>query len=530
CDNCGAAYNPQDLKNPGCALCGTTPVIRSADHIFFRLENFRNYLKEWLPQHCSAEVTAKMLEWFSGQLRDWDISRDAPYFGFEIPGEKNKFFYVWVDAPMGYVSTTEQWCEKNNKNFADYWLHSDRSEVYHFIGKDITYFHTLFWPALLKSAGFRSPTSVFVHGRLMINGEKMSKSKGTMIPVRTYLNHLAPEYFRYYLAAKLGPGLDDLDWNMEDFSHRVNSELIGKITNLGSRGATMLNKRFSSTLSQPDSEGQQLIDLALSRTEQLAAHYEAREFSKVITELRSIADEANRYFDTAAPWKIADSQPDKTQSVLTTTLAVFRWLAICLQPVLPEYSRKVSSLFREEKTYSWSDAHNLLPRGHRISEYQHLLIRVESDKLKMILQESERINKELDRQRKAASTATNSSNSNTSKKRNEPVETTIDIETFLKIDLRVAKILGAEEIEGADKLLRLKVDLGGETRQIIAGIRAAYRPQDLIGRLTVVVANLAPRKMKFGVSEGMLLAAGEGGSDLYLLSPDSGAKAGQRIK
>lgn len=531
CDVCGATYSPEDLKNPGCSLCGTPPVKKNSEHLLFRLNNFKAFLQEWLPQHTSPEITRKMLEWFDGDLRDWDISRDGPYFGFQIPGESNKYFYVWVDAPMGYVSATQQWCQAQGRNFSDYWRPDEKGEskveLYHFIGKDITYFHTLFWPALLKCAGFNTPTNVFVHGRLMINGEKMSKSKGTMVPARTYLNHLDPSYLRYYYFTKLNSTLDDFDLNMEDFTNRVNSDLVGKITNLGSRSAQMLKKKFHGQMVDPDKDGAEVLQMAQSKSEEIAQHYENRDFVKAANVIREIADLANKYFDEKSPWKKVDTEPLLTQQVLSTALYVFRVLTVYLKPILPLYAAKVEKFFGE-MPYTWQES-KTLPYSSMIQDYQHLITRVESDKIKAMMMESKKISEEISKQRTQSQTASPTTAA--------AVPTTgaggtshIEMDDFMKVDLRIAKIIEAEEVKEADKLLKLKVDIGGETRQIFAGIKLAYKPESLVGRLTVIVANLKPRKMKFGMSEGMVLAAGEGGSDLYILSPDSGAKPGQRVK
>lgn len=542
CDVCGSTYSPSDLKDQHCSLCGNTPVDKDSEHIFFELNHFKEYLREWLPKHTSTEINNKMLEWFNEDLRSWDISRDEPYFGFAIPGENKKFFYVWVDAPMGYVSSTLQWCQKTGRRFEDYWK-SEKHELYHIIGKDITYFHTLFWPALLKAADFRSPTGIWVHGRLMINGEKMSKSKGTMIAARAYLNHLNPTFLRYYYATKLNSSLDDFDLNMDDFTNRVNSDLIGKITNLASRGAQMLNKKFNSEMSECDPEGLKLVQHFQAQSEVIAKHFEEREFAKGTSEIRALADEANRYFDEKAPWKSTDDAA--TQKVLTSTLNMFRILAIYLKPILPVYAAEAEKL-TQEKSWMWQDAQKILTQ-HHISAYKHLASRIDTEKVKAMMDESQKINQEISAQRAQGSTAvatnakaSGSAETNKTTKTSAPTSagavpnatpTEIEIDDFMKIDLRIAKIINAEAVPEAEKLIKLQVDLGdGKPRQLFAGIKAAYRPEDLVGRLTVVVANLKPRKMKFGLSEGMVLAAGPGGSELFILNPDPGAKPGQRVK
>jgi methionyl-tRNA synthetase len=529
CDNCGATYTPDKLINRHCYICKTPPVMRASEQLLFRVNDFKDYLKSWLPQHLSEEFTKKMMEWFQEDLRDWDISRTAPYFGFAVPGETDKYFYVWVDAPMGYVSSTKQWCKINGKNFEDYWK-SDKTEVYHFIGKDIVYFHSLFWPALLKTAGYRSPNKIWIHGRLMINGEKMSKSKGTMISARNYLNHLDPTYLRYYYSTKLNSTADDFDLNMDDFAQRVNSELVGKITNLASRGAQMLTKKMDGVMSEPDAAGLALIKTIQQGAESVAKWMEERDFVKATTQIREWADDANKYFDEKAPWKTLESDPAGTKQVLTTTLNVFRMLSIYLKPFIPTFTAKVEKLFNE-KPYAWSDTQKLLT-NYKISDYEHLATRILPEQVKAMMDESKKLSEQIAKERQSATSAKAPASGEPPKAedRNAASPTFIEIDDFMKVDLRVAKIIEAEEIKEADKLLRLKVDLGGEQRQIIAGIKTAYKAADLIGRLTVVVANLKPRKMKFGESQGMVLAAGLGGSDLYILSPDSGAQPGQRIK
>lgn len=531
CDVCGSTYSPSDMKDVRCSLCGNTPVLKNSESIFFKLNDFKKYLEEWIPKHCSPEVARKMLEWFNEDLLDLDISRDEPYFGFPIPGTNNKkFFYVWVDAPMGYMSTTTQWAKKNGTSLQDIWQDPKR-EVYHFIGKDIARFHTIFWPAFLKAAGFRSPDQVFVHGHLMVNGEKMSKSKGTFIAARTYLNHLNPEYLRYYYSTKLNSTVDDIDLNLEEFVNRVNSELVGKITNLGSRGGQMLKKKMDGVMSTPDAEGEKLIAHAQKTADTIAVHYEARDFAKALGEIRSLADDANKYFDEKAPWKTVETDAASTKQVLTTTLNMFRLLAIYLKPVLPHYSAKVAKLLGEQD-YKWSDIQTVL-KNRPINDYEHLATRVEADKVKAMVEESRKINEEIQAAKKAASTAPAAAAGSAAKSEDRNGERPAEIEftDFEKVDLRIGQVIEAEEIKEADKLLRLKVDIGqGQVRQIIAGIKAAYKPEQLLGRKILVCVNLKPRKMKFGMSEGMVLAAGSGGSDLFVLSADDGAQVGQRVK
>jgi methionyl-tRNA synthetase len=520
CDSCGATYAPSDMKNAACSLCGTKPTKKSSDHVFFELEPHREFLKTFLENSTSLEVKKKMLEWFEGELRAWDITRDGPYFGFPIPGEKDKFFYVWVDAPMGYISSSKEYFDAKGIDYTTYWKNKS-TEIYHFIGKDITYFHTLFWPALLKTADFQTPKAVFVHGRLMINGEKMSKSKGNSVSAATYAKHLKADYLRYYFATKLNSSLDDFDLNFDDFMSRVNSELVGKITNLASRGAQMLMKKNQNKMTTLDAKGLELVKKAQSQSALIAGFFEAREFSKAMNEIRSLAEEANRYFDELAPWKTIDTGPEKTHQVLTSTLNVFRILAIYLKPVMPEYGEKVETLFNE-KNYQWSDSQKIL-QNHQLNSFEALITRIEKEKLDLIMSETKELNEVIKTEKAASLTAPAAAASKDAG--------TIDIEDFMKIDLRVAEIVKAEAIPEAEKLLRLEVNLGPMgTRQIIAGIKAAYDPATLVGRKVVVVANLKPRKMKFGMSEGMVLAAGPGAPQLFVLSPDPGAKPGDPVK
>jgi methionyl-tRNA synthetase len=531
CDKCGATYAPSEMKNPYCSLCGTTPVKKGSEHVFFKLNNFKQFVQDWMPQHTSKEVSSKLLEWFETDLRDWDISRDEPYFGFEIPGFKGKYFYVWLDAPVGYVSSTYNWAKAHGKDFDAYWkpnpAGTNDTEVYHFIGKDIIYFHCIFWPAMLKAAGFRQPNEVFVHGFLTVNGEKMSKSKGTFIAARTYLNHLDPMYLRYYYACKLNSSLGDIDLNETDFVNRVNSDLIGKITNLGSRGGQMLKKRIDGKLGKIPADAKKLLESAQGKSEEIANHYENRDFGKALTEIREIADECNKYFDEKAPWNLIKDDVEATRDILTVTLNIFRVIAIYLKPVLPMYADKVAALMNESP-YSWADASKVL-EGTSINDYEHLATRVEQAKFDQVVEDSKPKTPVATAAAAPAATVKAAKAKPAAAPEAPPAE--IEFEDFAKTDLRIAKIIEAEEIKEADKLLRLKVDLGemGQ-RQIIAGIKSAYKAEDLIGRLTVIVANLKPRKMKFGMSEGMVLAAGPGGKDLFILSPDSGAQPGQKVK
>ncbi|MFN8791863.1 MAG: methionine--tRNA ligase [Bdellovibrionales bacterium] len=527
CDVCGSTYSPSDMKDAGCSLCGTKPVKKMSEHVFFDLEPHRELLKSWLGEHTTDEVRKKMLEWFHEELRPWDITRDGPYFGFPIPGEKDKYFYVWVDAPMGYISSSKEYFDKKGLRLEDYWKNPN-VEIHHFIGKDIVYFHTLFWPALLKTADFQTPKSVHVHGRLMINGEKMSKSKGNFVGASTYAKHLPSSYLRYYYATKLNSTLDDFDLSFDDFVSRVNSELVGKITNLASRGAQMLGKKAANKMSTCEAEGLKLVKKSQAKAREIAELFDRKEFSKAMTEIRSLADEANRFFDEKAPWKTAETDTAGTIQVLTSTLNIFRCLAIYLKPVLPSYAEKVERLF-QEAPYTWADSQKTL-ENHTIAPFEALITRIESEKVKAIMDETQKETEQIQKEKQAAKTNPTPSPA-AAKPEGASDGGYIDIEDFSKVDLRVAEVIQAEAVPEADKLLKIQVDLGElGRRQIFAGIKAAYDPKTLVGRKLLVVANLKPRKMKFGMSEGMILAAGPGAPDLFVLSPDAGAKAGDKVK
>ncbi|MDE2345861.1 MAG: methionine--tRNA ligase, partial [Gammaproteobacteria bacterium] len=523
CENCGATYSPADLKNPASVISGTRPVEKESEHFFFRLGDFSGFLKDWIAEsNLHPAVRAKLDEWFQAGLQDWDISRDAPYFGFEIPDAPGKYFYVWLDAPVGYMASFKNLCAaRKDLKFDDYWGKDSKHELYHFIGKDITYFHTLFWPAMLHGAGFRTPTAVYVHGFLTVNGQKMSKSRGTFIKARTYLEHLDPEYLRYYLAAKLGPGVDDIDLNLDDFMQRINADLVGKYVNIASRSAGFIHDYFQGGVKVPggDSQGTSHqhpllheIHKNLAATHKL---YEARQFGAAITQIMKAADDVNAYWDQQKPWELAkQNRLPQLHEVCSVAIEAFKLLSVALKPVLPETAAKIEQ-FLNVDPLTWADLSRQLPDWHRINPYNHLIVRIEPDKVKAMVEASKE---------NLSQTATQAAASM------EPVFPEISYEDFAKLDLRIARILKAEHIEGADKLLRLTLDLGGETRNVFAGIKAAYAPEQLQGKLTVMVANLAPRKMKFGVSEGMVLAAGPGGKDIWLLEPHTGAQPGMRVK
>ena len=514
CEKCGATYSPMDLINPKSAISGATPVAKDSEHFFFTLPAFSDFLKDWTRAgHLQDEVANKMAEWLDAGLQEWDISRDAPYFGFEIPDQPGKYFYVWLDAPIGYIASLKHYGDQHGIDWQDYWKPDSTAEVYHFIGKDIVNFHALFWPAMLHSAKLRTPTKICVHGFLTVNGTKMSKSRGTFINARTYLNHLNPEYLRYYFAAKLTSAVDDLDLNLEDFIQRVNSDLVGKVVNIASRTAKFINNAggtLSTRVADP-ALWEKFVDAGAV----IAAHYEARDFSKAMREIMALADAANEYIATQEPWKLAKQpgQEQYTQDVCTLGINMFRALLTYLKPVLPALTAKAEEFLGE--TLSWT-APVQFRGGDQINTFVPLLTRVEKDKVDAMLEASKEA---------LASAAPKASGPLA----DDPIAAEIEFGDFAKVDLRIALIANAEHVEGSDKLLRLTLDLGGETRNVFSGIKAAYKPEDLVGKLTVVVANLKPRKMKFGMSEGMVLAAGPGGSDLYLLEPHSGAKPGQRV-
>ena len=518
CDVCGQTYAAEELKGATCVTCGSAPVMRNSEHLFFELEPFRDFLKAWIPKHTAPDVAHKLLEWFNEPLRGWCISRDAPYFGFEIPGHPNKFFYVWVDAPIGYLASLQKWCTDHGQEI-DAWWNNPEAELYHFIGKDIVRFHSLFWPAMLHVAGIKTPNQVFVHGFLTVNGEKMSKSKGTFVKARTYLDYLNPQDLRFYYACKLNGTTDDLDMNLGDFVNRVNSDLVGKITNLASRGAQMLHKSLGGKTGEMDAEGRALWQTACSRADAVAAYYESRDFGKVMVEIRDLADAANQYFDTKAPWALVKTDLEAARQVMTSVLNIFRVLAIYLQPVLPVYSERVAKLFGEQ-AYQWSDLEKAI-ENVAINPYEYLATRVDPVVVEKMIEASK-----ATPVAQPVGVAGRSSAATV-----EPIKETIDYDTFAKMDLRVATVVSAEYVEGADKLLKVMLDIGeAKPRQVFAGIRKAYDPAKLVGRQVVMVANLAPRKMKFGMSEGMILAAGNPDGALFVVSPDAGALAGSTVK
>jgi len=510
CEVCGATYAPTDLIDPVSVLSGTTPVERESEHYFFKLSEYEKRLRSWMQDATlDKNVLAKLEEWFEAGLQDWDISRDAPYFGFRIPGTEDKYFYVWLDAPVGYAASFKHLCgRRDDLDFDEYWRPGHDTEMYHFIGKDIMYFHTLFWPAVLEGAGFRTPSSVFAHGFLTVNGQKMSKSRGTFINARTYLDNLDPSYLRYYYAAKLGPTIEDIDLNLEDFTARVNSDLVGKLVNIASRCAGFIGKRFDGKLAESLPEPSLFSEVS-DASDAIAEHFDRREYSKAMRLIMSLADSANRYIDGKKPWVMIknDDQLDEVQAVCTQGLNMFRSLMIYLTPVIPAVAEQ-SREFLGEDSWHWNDAAKPLI-GATINKFKPLLTRVETTQVENMTEQSK---------------------DSTAEPEAVTEDDTIGIEDFMKVDLRIAKIENAEHVEGADKLLQLTLDVGDSKRSVFAGIKEAYDVESLVGRHVIVVANLAPRKMRFGVSEGMVLAAGPGGKDIFLLSPDDGAEPGMRVK
>ena len=528
CEVCGATYSPTDLINPKSAISGATPIEKESEHFFFKLPEFSDFLKQWTRAgHLQTEMANKLSEWLDAGLQEWDISRDAPYFGFEIPNQPGKYFYVWLDAPIGYIASFKNWCEKNGKDWQEYWLDDGQgdpnlnngTELYHFIGKDIVNFHALFWPSMLHSAKFRTPTAVNVHGFLTVNGKKMSKSRGTFINARSYLNHLKPEYLRYYFAAKLTNGVDDLDLNLDDFIQRVNSDLVGKVINIASRTARFIQKSGGSL--SANIENAELWQQFTQANDTIAELYEAREFAKAMREIMALADAANEYIAAKEPWALAKQEGTEQQVIDICTLGInmFRAIMTYLKPVLPSVATQAEAFLNEELL--WQQP--ITFKGeHSINKFKPLLTRIEKDQVDAMVEENKQAVPAPAVAESAAPVVLGGDNG-------EPLADEIDFNAFAKVDLRIARIVKAQHVEGADKLLQLTLDLDGQERNVFSGIKSAYQPEDLEGRLTVMVANLAPRKMKFGVSEGMVLAAGPGGKDIFLLEPDSGAQPGMRV-
>jgi methionyl-tRNA synthetase len=565
CEVCGATYNPTELINAYSAVSGAAPVRKETEHYFFKLSECEDFLKTWTRSGTlQGEAANKMGEWFASGLNDWDISRDAPYFGFEIPDAPGKYFYVWLDAPIGYMASFKNLCSQNGLDFDEYWNKDSKTELYHFIGKDILYFHALFWPATLEYSGYRTPTQIFAHGFLTVNGEKMSKSRGTFITARSYLDHIKnPEYLRYYYAAKLNSSMEDIDLSLDDFVARVNSDLVGKYINIASRAMGFITKKFNGKLSSNVLGSDILYDLSngsqvnldnvkasanqlesailmpfIDFSAEVTGYYERRDFSSAIREIMHLADGINAYVDKVKPWELAKdpSNSDRLHETCSFIINLFRLLTIYLKPVLPNIACNVENLLNISPL-KWEDRLTLLPSQHVINEYQHLITRIDPKAIEAMT-EANKENLTVTNAVKPAvikSASPAAASILTSGASDEASYITID--DFMKVDLRIAKIVNAEHVEGAEKLLKLTLDIGeatdtGEaiTRQVFAGIKSAYDPATLVGRMTVMVANLAPRKMKFGMSEGMVLAASDESGGPFILSPDSGAQAGMRVK
>ena len=520
CEVCGTTYSPTELINPYSAVSGAAPVRKETEHYFFKLSECEDFLKAWTRSGTlQAEAANKMGEWFESGLSDWDISRDAPYFGFEIPDAPGKYFYVWLDAPIGYMASFKNLCSNIGLDFDEYWQKDSKTELYHFIGKDILYFHALFWPATLEYSGHRKPTQIFAHGFLTVNGEKMSKSRGTFITARSYIDHIKnPEYLRYYYAAKLNGSMEDIDLNLEDFVARVNSDLVGKYINIASRTAGFISKRFDGKLAAVN--GNSVIEALRAAAASIAESYTSRDYGRALREIMALADKANGYVAENAPWEMA-KQEGKEQAlheVCSAALEMFRLLTLYLKPILPKLATEIEA-FLNVAPLSWADADTALQAGHAIQPYQHLITRIDPKQIEAMTE----ANKE---NLQATPTAAAATSAPVAEEANY-----ISIDDFAKVELRIARITNAEHVEGAEKLLKLTLDIGEEKpRQVFAGIKSAYDPESLKGRLTVMVANLAPRKMKFGLSEGMVLAASDERGGPFILSPDSGAQPGMRVK
>ena len=537
CDHCGATYGAEELGSPKCTTCGGTPVVKDSEHLYFELEPQHDYLEKWIPGHTTSDVSNKLLEWFKEPLRGWCISRDAPYFGFEIPGYKDKFFYVWVDAPIGYIASLKNWCAKNGKG--DLW-NDESVELYHFIGKDIIRFHCLFWPGMLHAAGFKGPNKVFVHGFLTVNGEKMSKSKGTFVNARTYLDNLPPEALRYYYAAKLGGTTDDMDLNLSDFVQRVNSDLVGKITNIASRGGQMLQKKLEGRLGALDAEGKALFEKCRAAGETIAKFYEDRRFNQVVVEICKLADAANEYFDKREPWKTVKTDAETTRTTLTAALNAFRIIAIYLKPILPVYADKAMKFFGET-AWTWDSVNTALENA-KVCDYEYLASRIDQKQVDAMIAAAtvkpadsgevaheSRASKNKDRLSAAQPSGVGAVQP--SGVEQPALKSEIKFDDFEKLDLRVGVVESCEIVPKSSKLLKFVLDAGSlGKRTIFSGIRQAYpEPEKLVGKEVVFVANLAPRKMSVGVSEGMILFAGEPGACGGVLMPTSSANGGTPV-
>ena len=515
CEACGATYSPVDLINPISVISGATPVEKESEHYFFKLPEFTAFLKDWVGSGTvQKEVANKLSEWLDSGLQEWDISRDAPYFGFEIPDAPGKYFYVWLDAPIGYMASFKNLCDRDGLDFYHFWKKDSPTELYHFIGKDIVNFHALFWPAMLKSAEYRTPTKICVHGFVTVNGKKMSKSRGTFINARCYLDHLHPEYLRYYYASKLSGTIEDIDLNLEDFTQKVNSDLVGKVVNIASRCAKFIANGNDGVLSSAIDNAELWAQVS-GAADTIANHYENRDYGKAIREIMAQADAANEYIALKEPWKLNkdESQQQSVQDICSLGINLFRVLLTYLKPVLPAMAEAGESFLND--TLTWDSVKHPLVE-HKINQFKPLMQRIEKERVDAMVEASKQdLANEIPKLISGALA-------------DEPLADEISFDDFIKVDLRVARIVSASHVEGADKLLQLNLDIGGEMRQVFSGIKSSYDPADLEGRLTVMVANLAPRKMRFGMSQGMVLAAADK-QGIYLLEPDSGAQPGQRI-
>jgi len=523
CEICGATYSSSELINPYCATCRTTPVLKTSEHYFFKLVELEKQLKDLIAGgYIQKSVANKLNEWFKAGLKDWDISRDGPYFGFKIPGEENKFFYVWLDAPIGYMASVKNYCDGNNLDFDKLW-NSGEYELYHFIGKDIMYFHALFWPAMLMGANFKTADKLFVHGFLTVNGEKMSKSRGTFINAKTYLKHLNPEYLRYYYASKLTNSIDDIDLKTEDFINKINSDLVGKFANLSSRSGLMLTKKLNGRLGQLNQSGVELINKLTAAKENIIDNYEKLKFAAVVRTITALADEANRYVEQNQPWVTIKNDPEKTRATLTAVINAVKILTIYLKPILPKYAEKVES-FLNLNGLNFTDVDTVL-ENHKINDFQRLFERIDKKSVESPRgQVSAMIEESRETQDAQASRPAEGQPQSA-----EPFKPECSIEDFAKIDLRIAKVIKAEPVAGADKLLRLVLDVGGPQKTCMAAIAQAYKPEELTGKTVIYFANLKPRQMRFGLSEGMILAAGTGRKDIYMLTADAGVIPGQKV-
>jgi methionyl-tRNA synthetase len=516
CEVCSATYQPTDLINPQCSTCRSTPILRQSEHYFFKLADYEQKLRDFIAAgYIQKSVSNKLDEWFNAGLKDWDISRDGPYFGFKIPGEDDKYFYVWLDAPIGYMASAKNYCDKNNLDFDAVWNGPDY-ELYHFIGKDIMYFHALFWPAMLMGAGFKTANKLFVHGFLTVNGQKMSKSRGTFIMASTYLNHLNPEYLRYYYASKLASGIDDIDLSIDDFVNRINSDLVGKFANLASRAAPMLKNKLNGRLGKLDEQGKSLIEKLTAASNEIIENYERLNYAAAVRTIVALSDLADRYVEQNQPWVEIKTNPEKARTTLTAALNAVRILTIYLKPILPAYAEKIERLLGIGNL-TFADVNTVLEE-HNIIGFERLFERVTKEQVDAMIEESK------DTGEKKPMTAEPIYSEHV-----ESIKPECTIDDFAKIDLRIAQVIKTEPVEGADKLLRLQLEVGGISKTVLAAIAQAYKPENLTGKTVIYFANLKPRQMRFGLSEGMILASGTGGQNIFLLTADPGATPGAKV-